>query len=93
MNETRRRKIRRIIKRLPVANPAELTQIAEELDDLLIEEEEARDNTPEGLQDTDRFSVCEESCDYLAEAVDTLDADDPSTVQDVIDILNQIDGV
>ncbi len=45
----------------------------EDLEDVQAEEEDSRDNTPENLQGTDRYVICEEACDSIAEAVESLE--------------------
>lgn len=62
------------------------------MEDILSEEEDARDNIPESLQDSDRYQVCEESCDLLEQAIDALDEED-TDIEDVLNTLAQIDGV
>lgn len=63
------------------------------LEDVLSEEEEARDNTPESLQESERYGVCEESCDLLEQAIDDLCNEEDTDVEDVLNTLAQIDGV
>lgn len=62
-----------------------LHEIAEEVDAVKAEEEDVRDNTPENLQGTERYEICEAACDAMEEAVDLLN--------DVIEKLEEIDGV
>lgn len=98
MNDSRRRRIRKIIKM--VGNPnQDWEAIRMELSDLLDEENEAMENIPESLQDSDRYYVCEESVDYLETALSAadVDMDDPEScleaVDEIVDALSQIDGV
>lgn len=63
------------------------------LEDILSEEEDARDNIPESLQDSDRYQVCEESCDLLEQAIDELGDEEDTDIGDVLNTLAQIDGV
>lgn len=63
------------------------------LEDVLSEEEEARDNTPESLQESERYRVCEENCDLLEQAIDNLCNEEDTDVEDVLNTLAQIDGV
>lgn len=63
------------------------------LEDILNEEEDARDNIPESLQDSDRYQVCEESCDLLEQAIDELGDEEDTDIGDVLNTLAQIDGV
>ena len=94
MNNTRRKTIRGIINRL-TSECADLDMIRNEIEDLLSEEEEARDNTPENLQNSDIYTVKEESCDYLQEALDELDNidEDDHDYTCVVKALENIDGV
>lgn len=62
-----------------------LHEIVEEVDAVKTEEEDVRDNTPENLQGTERYEICEAACDLMEDAVDLLN--------DVIDKLEEIDGV
>ena len=64
MNTQRRSKIRKLIKRLEA--------IQSELDDLHSEEQDARDNLPEGLQDSQRASDMDDALQQLEEAADRL---------------------
>lgn len=94
MNNKRRQAIRQIINLLKSKDP-DRESIADTLQDLLYDEEDVRDNYPESLQDTETYSVMEESCEYLEEAIDELNNmdDDDSDYDSVIDILGSIDGV
>lgn len=58
---------------------ARIEEIAEQLDvlhdelyDILQEEEEARDNTPESLQGTERYERSETACEALEAAADLI---------------------
>lgn len=94
MNNKRRKAIRKIIAQL-IEDDVDLDDIRSDLEDLLAEEEEARDNTPENLLDSDAYTTREESCDHLQEAIDELDnvdeADPDYTY--VVKALENIDGV
>ena len=94
MNKQRRQTIRTLIRQLRAPNP-DREAILEELRDLLYEEEDVRDNYPESLQDTDAYNTMDESCDYLEEAIDELEAmeEDDEDYDGVVDILASIDGV
>lgn len=98
MNDTRRRRIRKIIKMISNPNP-EWDEIQMELSDLLDEETEAMENIPENMQDTQRYEICEESIDHLEAALSAadVDEDDPDSVleaiEEIIEELNQIDGI
>jgi hypothetical protein len=55
------------------------------LEDLQEQEEEARDNIPESLQDTEKYERADEACSNLEDAV--------SGLEDVIDSITEaIDG-
>lgn len=94
MNNKRRKTIREIIQSLR-SKSLDREGAVDALQDLLYEEEDVRDNYPESLQDTDAYSVMDESCDYLEEAIDELNNmdEDDSDYDSVIDILQNIDGV
>lgn len=92
MNNARRARIRRVIKAMKGGLP-DWDAIEVELNDLLDEEQEAMDNIPESLQDSDRYYIAEESVEYLEDAVGSIDPDDEDAAQSIIDILEQIDGV
>lgn len=44
-----------------------------ELEDLLIEEEEAMENVPESLMETERYAQMENAVDFLNDAISQLD--------------------
>ncbi len=92
MNNIRRKAIRNVIRELQ-QEPPDWRAAEFHLATLLDEEADAMDNTPESLQDTDRYQVCEESVDLLDGAVSELSEDDPESAGRVIDLLEQIDGV
>lgn len=92
MNDARRRRIRTAIKELR-EDTTDVEMVRGILEDVQSEEEDARDNTPESLQESDGYMVREESCDFLDDALGTLDSDDPGTFANVIETLLQIDGV
>lgn len=84
--------IRAIIKRLQGPSP-DWTSIESDLNDLLDEETDAMDNIPDSLQDTDRYQICEESVEYLDEAIGYIEPEDPDSAENVITALRQIDGI
>ena len=88
MDNIRRRRIRAAIEELRKDTP-DIDVVRSILEGVQGEEEDARDNTPESLQETDRYIVCEESCDALEEAVDALDDD----IEAAVEALSRIDGV
>lgn len=92
MNNNRRKVIRAVIKELK-SNEPDFDAIESDLTDVLDEETEAMENTPESLQDTDRYSIMEESCDLLQEAIDEIDPDDADCIATIVKLLEQIDGV
>lgn len=92
LNNMRRRQIRAAIKELQKDKP-NIDVARSILEDVLSEEEDARDNTPESLQESDRYQVCEESCDLLEQAIDDLGNEEETDIGDVLDTLAQIDGV
>lgn len=92
LNNTRRRQIKMAIKELQKDKP-DIDMARSILEDVLSEEEDARDNTPESLQESDRYQVCEESCDLLEQAINDLGDEEDTNIEDVLDTLAQIDGV
>lgn len=92
LNNTRRRQIRMAIKELQKDKP-DIDMVRSILEDVLSEEEDARDNIPESLQESDRYQVCEESCDLLEQAIDDLGNEENTNIEDVLDTLAQIEGV
>ena len=97
MNNARRRAIARCIRNLRGPNP-DTNGIMAELEDILAEEDDARDNMPENLQESIRYDESEEASDHLNEAISSLsdisEEDDDSTVRDqindAIEALNNI---
>lgn len=65
MNRQRRKALRNLISRAEA--------LAEELRQLIEEEEEARDAVPESLQQTNRYTDMETAVDTMTEAADSLD--------------------
>lgn len=94
MNDKRRKAIRKIIKRL-IEEDVDLNDVRSELEDILTEEEWARDNTPENLLNSEAYTTRDESCDHLQEAIDELDSIDESDPDYtyVARALENIDGV
>lgn len=74
MNKPRRKQILDIIDRLQIASDM--------LEEVKAAEEEARDNVPENLQETERYYTISEACDSMDEALDSL--------LDIIDSLLEI---
>lgn len=84
MNKLRRKEIYAIIKRLSflkesLEKGAEidlssmLTDIIEDIELVLFEEEDYRDNIPENMQGGYKYDMAEEACNNLEEAKDTLE--------------------
>jgi len=65
MNNTRRKQLQAIYTKLE--------ELKEELATVTADEEEARDNIPESLWNSERYEKAEEACNNLTEAVDYLD--------------------
>ena len=61
MNKIRRKALANIVDQLEA--------IKAELEEVLEQEEEARDNIPESMQETERYERAEEACDNLESAV------------------------
>lgn len=88
MNNVRRRRIRVVIDELRKDVP-NIEMARSIIENVQGEEEDVRDNTPESLQEFERYAVCEESCDALEEALDALDDD----IETAVVALSRIDGV
>jgi hypothetical protein len=65
MNVLRRKRLARISDQLEI--------LKAELEDLLQDEEEARDNIPEGLQESPIYEKADMACDNLQSAIDSLE--------------------
>lgn len=92
MNNMRRQQIRVAIKELQKDKP-DVDAARSILEDVLSEEEDARDNIPESLQESDRYQVCEDSCDLLEQVIDDLGNEEETDIEDALNTLAQIDGV
>lgn len=64
MNKIRRKNLQTIIDRLE--------DIKADLEEIIYEEEEYRDNIPENLQGSEKYERADEACDNLNDAADTL---------------------
>lgn len=100
MNKIRRKEIYHIINKLNQV----LTDLQlKDIDDILIlieelveaiefifeEEEECRDNTPENLQNGNRYLNSEIACEFLEEAINSFDCiDENSNLDDIVDSIN-----
>lgn len=65
MNVLRRKRLARISDQLEI--------LKAELEDLLQDEEEARDNIPEGLQESPIYEKADKACDDLRAVIDSLE--------------------
>lgn len=65
MNSPRRKELQRIID--------DLTVLKADLEALMEEEEEYRDNMPENLQGSERYEKADEACDNLSDAIDSIE--------------------
>jgi prefoldin subunit 5 len=84
VNKVRREQISDIIKRLRDIESAateQLNDIYAEIETVMGEEEEYRDNMPENLQGSDRYSKADEACNYLDEAL-----------QDITTAINELES-
>jgi uncharacterized phage infection (PIP) family protein YhgE len=88
MNDTRRKSLADIRSRIELAL-GELGNAKEELEDVINAEQEAFDNMPEGLQQTDRGQAMEDGLSTLDDASSTLD----DSISSLEDIMGQIDEV
>lgn len=88
MNNKRRKEIAKCIEMLNKKSP-EIESILEDLNDILFEEDEYRDNIPENLQGGARYEDSEEASDLLNEAIsylnDALDEDDADTKLELVE--------
>lgn len=50
-----------------------VSNLCDDAEEILGEEEEYRDNVPENLQSSERYSTSESACEHLSEAHDLLD--------------------
>ena len=73
MNNTRRKAIKEVMKKLG-AIQEDFNLIKEELEAIKDEEEEAMYNMPESLQYTDRYYAMEEAAENLNSAFDSLES-------------------
>ena len=65
MNKIRRKQLESIAARI--------AELKDELETVMQDEEEYRDNIPENLQGSERYEKAGEACDNLSYAVDALD--------------------
>lgn len=77
MNILRRKRLAEIL--------SSIEDLKSDLEDVLFEEEEYRDNIPENLQGSTRYEVADEACDSIQSAIDALD--------EATDYITEIEGV
>lgn len=77
MNKARRKQLEDLIEQLSV--------IKESIEAVLEEEQEAFDNLPEGIQESERGEVMQENIDNLQTAADSLESEVIDYIQGVID--------
>ena len=86
MNNTRRKAIRNELNQIDMIIPrinavsslldaikSDIETIKSNIEDIQYDEEEARDNIPERLQDSERYWTSDEACDNLSDAVTELE--------------------
>lgn len=83
MNKSRRNKLDRISGRLEAVK-VEIGDITAELKNVLIDEENAFESMPEGLQASERGMNSEESIDLMYDIEDCL----KKSIEDIDDIIN-----
>ena len=64
MNNTRRKQLRKLAEQIAIET--------DEINDLISEEEEYKDNMPENLQETDRYYDSETAVDAMTEVANLL---------------------
>ncbi len=75
MNETRRKKLRSIVH--------QLENVQGDIENVLDEEDEARENMPESLQETDRYTTSEEASEAMDMSIDSI-GEAISAIEDII---------
>lgn len=93
MNNSRRKEIYAIINQLEKAKGTEeIENIISDIESVLFDEECARDNIPENLQESERYEMSDEACGNLESAIDALndieDDDIKAGISDAVDYLN-----
>lgn len=91
MNKARRIRIQKQVIRLEsiLDYKTELEDIRDELEDTNMEEEMARDNTPESLQESDRYIESEEISDKIDSAIEFIE-NALTNIEDAADTLVEI---
>ena len=77
MNKARRKQLEDLIE--------QLSGIKDSIEAVLEEEQEAFDNLPEGIQESERGEVMQENIDNLQTAADSLESEVIDYIQGVID--------
>jgi flagellar biosynthesis chaperone FliJ len=65
MNKLRRKQLDEIIEKIQAAS--------EELESIMNDEEEYRDNMPENLQGSEKYETADAACESMQEAIDQLE--------------------
>lgn len=88
MNKLRRKELARIIEKLEALDSLR-AEIQEELETVMDEEQEAFDNMPESLQESERGEQMQEYIDAMQYAMDDMENFD---VESIMDQLQEIIG-
>mgnify|MGYP002703753094 FL=1 len=72
MNKQRRKQISEVISRVETVQ-AELESLLDDVQGIMDEETEYRDNIPENMQGGDRYEMADNACSELEAAHETLD--------------------
>ena len=99
MNKLRRKAIRKLVNRLnKVLQELNednidyieglISDITDDVQDIFDEEDECRENTPENLQNSYRYQVCEDACDNLEYAIEYLEDIDYENMDNIIESVN-----
>ena len=86
MNKDRRARLQKVIDKLEEIR-IDLDELKTDVEDVKDEEEKAKDNTPESLQESERYYTMEENVDDLENAID-VDFDSP--IDELIDYLQDV---
>lgn len=65
MNKARRKQLEEI--------SSKISEIRDELESIMGDEEEYRDNIPENLQGSERYEIADTACSEMQDALDSLD--------------------
>lgn len=88
MNKIRRKELARIVEKLEAMDALRL-EVQEELEAVLDEEQEALDNMPESLQDSEKGQQMQEYIDAMESAMSDLEDFD---VESLMDQLQEVIG-